>query len=158
MRGAAATLRMPDFLSDAIQPVPVELAWRVLIRLVIAMIAGGVVTLIYRLTRAADETAPSFTVTLVLLSILIAMVTQVIGDNIARAFSLVGRALDRPVPHRRPRYAGHRLRDLRGGGGDGGRRRASGPGGQRPGRDRVRRVRDAARAWWRRRCGTIRSC
>ena len=54
------------------------------------MIAGGVVTLIYRFTRAADETAPSFTVTLVLLSILIAMVTQVIGDNVARAFSLVG--------------------------------------------------------------------
>ena len=62
----------------------------VLIRLVIAMLAGGVVTLIYRFTRAADETAPSFTVTLVLLSILIAMVTQVIGDNVARAFSLVG--------------------------------------------------------------------
>ena len=54
------------------------------------MLAGGVVTLIYRFTRAADETAPSFTVTLVLLSILIAMVTQVIGDNVARAFSLVG--------------------------------------------------------------------
>ena len=32
----------------------------------------------------------SFTVTLVLLAILIAMVTQVIGDNVARAFSLVG--------------------------------------------------------------------
>jgi hypothetical protein len=34
--------------------------------------------------------APSFTATLVLLAILIAMVTQVIGDNVARAFSLVG--------------------------------------------------------------------
>ena len=54
------------------------------------MLAGGVVTLIYRFTRAADEIAPSFTVTLVLLAILIAMVTQVIGDNVARAFSLVG--------------------------------------------------------------------
>ena len=61
-----------------------------LIRLVLAMLAGGLVTLIYRFTRAADETAPSFTVTLVLLAILIAMVTQVIGDNVARAFSLVG--------------------------------------------------------------------
>jgi len=36
------------------------------------------------------QPAPSFTVTLVLLTILIAMVTQVIGDNVARAFSLVG--------------------------------------------------------------------
>jgi hypothetical protein len=33
---------------------------------------------------------PSFTTTLVLLAVLIAMVTQVIGDNVARAFSLVG--------------------------------------------------------------------
>ena len=80
---------MPEFLTAAIQPLPATGAG-VLVRLVIAMIAGGAVTLIYRFTRAADETAPSFTVTLVLLSILIAMVTQVIGDNIARAFSLVG--------------------------------------------------------------------
>jgi hypothetical protein len=46
--------------------------------------------LIYRLTASESEVAPSFTATLVLLSILIAMVTQVIGDNVARAFSLVG--------------------------------------------------------------------
>lgn len=80
---------MPDFLTSAIQPIPTA-GTAVLIRLVLAMVAGGVVTLIYRFTRAADETAPSFTVTLVLLAILIAMVTQVIGDNVARAFSLVG--------------------------------------------------------------------
>ena len=80
---------MPDFLTHALQPLPSS-GLGVLVRLVIAMIAGGVVTLIYRFTRAADEIAPSFTVTLVLLSILIAMVTQVIGDNVARAFSLVG--------------------------------------------------------------------
>jgi hypothetical protein len=80
---------MPEFLTAAIEPAPVA-GTAVLIRLVLAMLAGGVVTLIYRFTRAADETAPSFTVTLVLLAILIAMVTQVIGDNVARAFSLVG--------------------------------------------------------------------
>jgi uncharacterized membrane protein YhiD involved in acid resistance len=48
------------------------------------------VALVYRLTRSKSEVAPSFSTTLVLLSILIAMVTQVIGDNVARAFSLVG--------------------------------------------------------------------
>jgi uncharacterized membrane protein YhiD involved in acid resistance len=80
---------MPEFLTGASQPLPYG-PQGVLVRLVIAMLLGGVVTLIYRFTRAADETAPSFTVTLVLLSILIAMVTQVIGDNVARAFSLVG--------------------------------------------------------------------
>jgi hypothetical protein len=80
---------MPDFLNSAVHPLPVD-GLAVLIRLILAMIGGGVVTLIYRATRRGDEAAPSFTITLVLLSILIAMVTQVIGDNVARAFSLVG--------------------------------------------------------------------
>jgi hypothetical protein len=62
----------------------------VFIRLIAAMVLGGVVAFIYRRTRSATDVQPSFPVTLVLLSILIAMVTQVIGDNVARAFSLVG--------------------------------------------------------------------
>ena len=62
----------------------------VFLRLIVAMVMGGMVAAIYRRTRYASQTTSSFTVTLVLLSILIAMVTQVIGDNVARAFSLVG--------------------------------------------------------------------
>jgi hypothetical protein len=61
----------------------------ILARLIGAMLLGAVVAFIYRRTRGGDLST-SFTVTLVLLSILIAMVTQVIGDNVARAFSLVG--------------------------------------------------------------------
>jgi uncharacterized membrane protein YhiD involved in acid resistance len=72
-----------------LEPAP-DGALAALVRLIVAMALGALVTLIYRLTHAADETTPSLTATLVLLSILIAMVTQVIGDNIARAFSLVG--------------------------------------------------------------------
>lgn len=60
----------------------------ILLRLVAAMVLGAAVGFIYRRARSAPPS--SFTVTLVLLSILIAMVTQVIGDNVARAFSLVG--------------------------------------------------------------------
>ena len=81
--------RVPEFLTRALEPLPI-MQFAVLIRLVLAMLLGGAVTLIYRFTRPKDEIAPSFLITLVLLSILIAMVTQVIGDNIARAFSLVG--------------------------------------------------------------------
>jgi hypothetical protein len=80
---------MPDFLASAVQDGggrPLE----VVARLVVAMVLGWVVQQIYRRTRGPAATAPSFAVTLVLLSILIAMVTQVIGDNVARAFSLVG--------------------------------------------------------------------
>ncbi len=80
---------MPEFLTRAIEPLP-DGGLSVLIRLAMALVLGGVVAVVYRLTRSEDETSPSFTVTLVLLAILIAMVTQVIGDNVARAFSLVG--------------------------------------------------------------------
>ena len=61
-----------------------------IIRLLLAAVLGGVVAWIYRRTRKGAEISSSFPVTLVLLAILIAMVTQVIGDNVARAFSLVG--------------------------------------------------------------------
>lgn len=58
------------------------------VRLVAALAMGALVAVIYRWARSSETS--SFTATLVLLAILIAMVTQVIGDNIARAFSLVG--------------------------------------------------------------------
>jgi uncharacterized membrane protein YhiD involved in acid resistance len=80
---------MPDFLAAPIEEV-LSPPLAVLLRLVVAMLLGGIVAFVYRRTRAATDVVQSFTVTLVLLAILIAMVTQVIGDNIARAFSLVG--------------------------------------------------------------------
>ena len=80
---------MPEALTTILDgPLPHPLT--VLVRLTAAMALGGVVAFIYRRTRPAVAVAPSFTATLVLLAILIAMVTQVIGDNVARAFSLVG--------------------------------------------------------------------
>jgi uncharacterized membrane protein YhiD involved in acid resistance len=79
---------MPEFLRAELQAPGAPLI--VLGRLVAAMFLGGVVAWIYQRTRPATETSSSLAITLVLLSILIAMVTQVIGDNVARAFSLVG--------------------------------------------------------------------
>ncbi len=60
------------------------------LRMTAAWIGGCVVAWVYRHTRGRDADSPSFPGTLVLLAILIAMVTRVIGDNVARAFSLVG--------------------------------------------------------------------
>ena len=60
------------------------------VRLVLALLLGLVIAWVYRRARGTNGEAESFGVTLVLLTILIAMVTQVIGDNVARAFSLVG--------------------------------------------------------------------
>lgn len=79
---------MPEFLTSpfsATSPIsPVE----VFLRLVVAVCLGGVVAWVYRKTRT--EHISTFPATLVLLAVLIAMVTQVIGDSVARAFSLVG--------------------------------------------------------------------
>jgi len=81
---------MPTWLQQSLSNTghasPVELCWRI----GVAFIFGCLVALIYRGTHRSDPMAPTFPRTLVLLSILIAMVTSVIGDNVARAFSLVG--------------------------------------------------------------------
>ena len=81
---------MPDFLKSTFANSPSVAPLDVLFRLLTALLLDGVVAWIYRRTRKSTEVAASFPVTLVLLSVLIAMVTQVIGDNVARAFSLVG--------------------------------------------------------------------
>lgn len=80
---------MPDFLRSVAsqQHLPLE---TIVIRLVAAAVLGGAVALVYRVTRPGSAVTQAFLRTLVLLSIMIAMVTQVIGDNIAMAFSLVG--------------------------------------------------------------------
>jgi uncharacterized membrane protein YhiD involved in acid resistance len=60
------------------------------LRLAVAFGFGCVIAGIYRLARRHDSTSPTFHSTLVILSILCAMLPQVIGENVARAFSLVG--------------------------------------------------------------------
>jgi hypothetical protein len=71
---------------DGGQITPLE----ILARLGLAAVFGGLVALIYRRSRHEIDITPTFPPTLVLLAILIAMVTQVIGESIAKAFSLVG--------------------------------------------------------------------
>ncbi len=81
---------IPGLSSElAVSSTP-EGAAGVALRLVLALALGALVAWIYRHTRDPAGTVGSFPGTLVLLAVLIAMVTQVIGDNVARAFSLVG--------------------------------------------------------------------
>src|SRR5687767_12459950 len=63
---------------------------QILTQLLIAMGLGWVVALVYKRTRGGADFTSTFPPTLVLLAILIAMVTPVIGGNLARAFGLVG--------------------------------------------------------------------
>ena len=72
-------------ISDPLYPV------HLLVRLLIAGVFGGIIAGVYRLTQRRDAPSePTFVTTLVLLCVLLAMVPQVIGNNAARAFSLVG--------------------------------------------------------------------
>lgn len=81
---------MPEFLTTAFNSGTTISPVDVLLRLFAALLFGGAVAWIYRRARGPAASSGSFPGTLVLLAILIAMVTQVIGDNVARAFSLVG--------------------------------------------------------------------
>ena len=81
---------MPEFLKDSLSGIPAASPLELAIRLVAALLGGFIVSWIYRATRSDFAIAPSFPGTLVLLSVLIALATGVIGDSVARAFSLVG--------------------------------------------------------------------
>jgi Domain of unknown function (DUF4956) len=81
---------MPDWLHTSLangsDPAPAVLAWRI----GMAMVLGGAVAGIYRWAKRGEPVKTTFLTTLVLLATVIAIATQVIGDNVARAFSLVG--------------------------------------------------------------------
>jgi len=79
---------MFDFLRTVVTP-PTS-ARDVLVRLIEAFVLGWAVAWVYRRTRSSAKASVSLQPTLVLLSILIATVTQVVGESSARAFSLVG--------------------------------------------------------------------
>lgn len=90
---------MPEWLQTAFpngRDVPLDESahWStvglLLLRLTVALLLGCAVAGVYRLTRRPGGSGPSLSPTLVLLTVLICMVTVVIGSSIARAFSLVG--------------------------------------------------------------------
>jgi uncharacterized membrane protein YhiD involved in acid resistance len=80
---------MPPWLSTPFASDPDITVGVAALRLTMSLCFGYAVTLIYRWTRgrAADG---RFVSTLVLLTLLLSVTTIVIGDNIARAFSIVG--------------------------------------------------------------------
>lgn len=81
---------MPDFLKQAFAG-DTNLVWTdILFRQAMALLFGCVVAWVYSITRGAGPERRSIITTLVLLTILIGTISSVIGDNVARAFSLVG--------------------------------------------------------------------
>jgi hypothetical protein len=80
---------MPEFLQSAFSSDQDVRAADAAIRLVAAVAFGCAVAFVYRWTRgrSADR---RFVATLVLLTLLLSVTTIVIGNNVARAFSIVG--------------------------------------------------------------------
>jgi len=82
---------VPEWLREGLTRTTVIPTPEVVVRLLAALLFGYLVAGIYlRSRRHESDIGASFPMTLVLLAVLIAMVTQVIGNNVARAFSLVG--------------------------------------------------------------------
>lgn len=81
-----------DFLTQAVgdgAPIPLSLlAVRLGVAFALGLLAAGVYGIACH--RGQRRPEPSFLATLILLSLLISLVMLVIGNNVARAFSLVG--------------------------------------------------------------------
>lgn len=82
---------MPEWITGAtFSPHEVETA-DFGVRLVVALLFGGLIAILYRLSHGRKNgEARAFCTTLILLCGLISIVTIVIGGSIAKAFSLVG--------------------------------------------------------------------
>ena len=80
---------MPEWLTTITQTETDPTLTVLTTRLLLAWLCGWLVAVLARRKKPAGS-HDTLTLTLVLMSILIAMATQIIGDNIARAFSLVG--------------------------------------------------------------------
>jgi hypothetical protein len=83
---------MPEWLQDSIASNGISLSYGVLLtRLAVSLVFGCAVASIYFISQRKERSETfSLVTTLVLLTVLIAMVTMVIGNSVARAFSLAG--------------------------------------------------------------------
>ncbi len=82
---------MLDFLKSPVHAGAVLKLDDVLLRVTYAALLGAVVAGIYYFTKPRkDEGTKGFIGTIALLAILLAMVVMVVGDDVARAFSLAG--------------------------------------------------------------------
>ena len=81
---------MPDWLTRPFAGDAQLPAFDAEMRLLAALGFGFLIALIYRAVRGPRAARHTLLATLVLLTVLIAMTTIVIGDNVARAFAIVG--------------------------------------------------------------------
>jgi hypothetical protein len=83
---------MPEWLTDSFDSGTISISLDVLlVRLAVSLVLGCTVAAIYFVSQRKERTETfALVTTLVLLTVLISMVTMVIGNSVARAFSLAG--------------------------------------------------------------------
>tara|TARA_B100001013_G_scaffold176149_1_gene105878 strand:- start:582 stop:1277 length:696 start_codon:yes stop_codon:yes gene_type:complete len=62
----------------------------IIINLIISFILGVVISLVYKKTHKGLSYSQSFMITTIFVSVIVCMVIMIIGNNLARAFALVG--------------------------------------------------------------------
>ncbi len=76
--------------NDLTPAMPYLSVEQVLLNITLAFVLGFLVSMVYRFTSHHKAISPTFMLTMVILSMVVALVMMVIGNSIARAFSLVG--------------------------------------------------------------------
>ncbi len=77
-------------VSDLLKPSSIYLPTEIVINLILAFIFGLVISLVYKFTHKGLSYSQSFMITNVFVSVIVCMVIMIIGNNLARAFALVG--------------------------------------------------------------------
>ncbi len=79
-----------NFFSNLTSATPYLSAEQVLTNILLAFVLGFIIAVLYRITSHHKATNPTFMLTLAILAMVVALVMMVIGNSVARAFSLVG--------------------------------------------------------------------
>lgn len=75
---------------NLIKPSSVYLPTEIIINLILSFIFGLIISLVYKYTHKGLSYSQSFMITNVFVSVIVCMVIMIIGNNLARAFALVG--------------------------------------------------------------------
>ena len=79
-----------DNTLNLIRPSSVYLPTEIIINLILSFIFGITISLVYKHTHKGLSYSQSFMITNVFVSVIVCMVIMIIGNNLARAFALVG--------------------------------------------------------------------
>jgi uncharacterized membrane protein YhiD involved in acid resistance len=75
---------------NLMKPSSVYLPTEIVINLLLSFIFGLIISLVYKFTHKGLSYSQSFMITNVFVSVIVCMVIMIIGNNLARAFTLVG--------------------------------------------------------------------